>query len=93
MDTYRVDVNPALLDWAIERSRIDWKTLSSHEALRDVRLWQMGAKKPTYNQLKKFAQATHAPFGMLFLTEPPIEKVPIPDFRMNRPGESGDFLV
>lgn len=81
MGTYRVDVEPALLEWAIGRSRIGREELYAKKALRDLPLWQTREKKPTYTELKKFAQATHAPFGMLFLSEPPAEKVPIPDFR------------
>jgi Zn-dependent peptidase ImmA (M78 family) len=81
MATYRVDVEPALLEWAIGRSRIGRDELYAKRALRDLPLWQAREKKPTYAELKKFAQATHAPFGMLFLSEPPAEKVPIPDFR------------
>lgn len=81
MPTYRVDVEPALLDWAIARSRIDRAALYAQGALRDLPLWQTREKKPTYNQLKQFAQVTHAPFGMLFLAEPPTESIPIPDFR------------
>lgn len=81
MATYRVDVEPALLEWAIGRSRIGRDELYAKKALRDLPLWQAREKKPTYAELKKFAQATHAPFGMLFLSEPPAEKVPIPDFR------------
>ncbi|MCY4543051.1 MAG: hypothetical protein OXB95_11790 [Rhodobacteraceae bacterium] len=31
--------------------------------------------------MQAFARAVHIPFGYLFLTEPPDETVPIPDFR------------
>jgi Zn-dependent peptidase ImmA (M78 family) len=46
--------------------------------------------------VEKFAKATYAPVGYLFLAEPPVESVPIPDFRtlasirVNRP--SPDLL-
>lgn len=31
--------------------------------------------------MEDFAKATHAPIGYLFLSEPPVERIPIPDFR------------
>ena len=51
---------------------------------------------PTLKQVEKFAKATYAPVGYLFLAQPPVEAVPIPDFRapaasrVNRP--SPDLL-
>ncbi|MBW7926745.1 MAG: ImmA/IrrE family metallo-endopeptidase [Fimbriimonadaceae bacterium] len=38
-------------------------------------------------QLERFAERTRAPFGMLFLAEPPTEKLPVQDFR--RPTANG----
>jgi Zn-dependent peptidase ImmA (M78 family) len=77
--TVRADVRPALLRWARERARLDPAAL----AKRFPRLeeWEAGTSKPTFRQLEAFADATAAPFGFMFLPEPPEEALPIPDFR------------
>jgi Zn-dependent peptidase ImmA (M78 family) len=43
--------------------------------------WEVGSKRPTFNQLKQLANKLHVPFGYLFLPEPPQEEFPVPDFR------------
>ena len=75
----RVEVNPALLQWALERAG------QSLESLRDkfpkIELWARGEVKPTLKQLETFAKSVRVPFGYLFLPKPPEEPLPIPDFR------------
>ncbi|HMO25369.1 MAG TPA: hypothetical protein PKB10_03800, partial [Tepidisphaeraceae bacterium] len=46
--------------------------------------WERGEAQPTFKQLEDFANATHVPFGYLFLPEPPVERIPIPDLRTVR---------
>jgi Zn-dependent peptidase ImmA (M78 family) len=75
----RVEVKPELLRWARERAGYDLIGL----ARRFPKLgeWEQGATQPTFKQLENFAQAMHTPIGFLFLQEPPVERLPIPDFR------------
>jgi Zn-dependent peptidase ImmA (M78 family) len=74
----RIEARPMVLEWARARSGIDdevWgRRFPRYEA------WLAG-ETPTLKQLKEFARKTHTPVGFLFLEEPPVEPVPIPDFR------------
>jgi Zn-dependent peptidase ImmA (M78 family) len=75
----RVEVRPELISWARERARLSADEL----AKRFPKLveWESGAEKPTLRQLEAYANATAAPLGYLFLSEPPEEALPISDFR------------
>ncbi len=75
----RVEVKPELLRWARERSGLDPGALAHRFPQLDA--WERREASPTLKQLEGFAKATHTPIGYLFLQEPPIERVPIPDFR------------
>ncbi|MBL8392198.1 MAG: ImmA/IrrE family metallo-endopeptidase [Candidatus Accumulibacter sp.] len=75
----RVPVKPELLRWACARSRIDELDLSVR--FPQVDAWERGEKQPTIKQLEAFAKATHTPLGYFFLPEPPVERLPIQDFR------------
>ena len=75
----RVAIQPGMIRWARERAGLDVLDLTSRFAkLPD---WESGEAQPTLKQLEAFARAVHVPVGYLFLTEPPEESLPIPDFR------------
>ena len=75
----RVAVRPEMFRWARERAGLGPGALAGRFPSLDA--WERGEMQPTLKQLESFAQATHTPVGYLFLPEPPVEKVPIPDFR------------
>lgn len=76
----RVPVRPAMLEWAIDRAGTQ-RGEYLHAKFKKLDEWLGGTSKPTFKQLEKLAQSAHVPFGYLFLSEPPDEPVPIPDFR------------
>jgi len=72
-------VKPEMLCWACERAGRSVEDLRSR--FPKIELWRSGDASPTLKQLESFAKATHTPVGFLFLKDPPIERIPIPDFR------------
>jgi len=74
-----VEIQADMLRWARERAGFDTDTLTRR--IPQLPAWERGEKQPTLKQLEDFAKATHTPIGYLFLPEPPVERVPIPDFR------------
>ena len=75
----RIAVSPEILKWARERAHLDFDDLA--RKFPKLLEWERGDRLPTYRQLETFANATHLPFGYLFLPEPPEIPLPIPDFR------------
>ncbi|MCY4513272.1 MAG: ImmA/IrrE family metallo-endopeptidase [Bdellovibrionales bacterium] len=74
-----VAVKPTLLHWAQKRSGQSVQNL--YKKFPKLKLWETGEAKPTLKQLEKFAKTVHTPIGYLFLDKPPVERIPIPDFR------------
>ena len=90
----RVSIQPALLRWARERSQRS--AVELQKRFPQLEAWEQGNTLPTLKQLEAYARATRTPIGYLFLPEPPIEAMPVTDFRtigdadVNRP--SPDLL-
>lgn len=75
----RVPVKRESLTWA--RERAGQSEMGLRKRFPKLNLWESGDARPTLKQLESFAKATHTPIGYLFLKEPPVERLPIPDFR------------
>ena len=83
MTVERLNIQPNLLRWVIQRAGIsEEKAIETFPLLNG---WLFQEKQPTLNQLKKFAAKFYVPFGYLFMSNLPIEKIPFPMFR----GEAG----
>jgi len=75
----RVIIKSTMFKWACERAGKGIDTL--RKRFPKIDLWIRGEVNPTFKQLENFAKATYTPIGFLFLQNPPVETVPIPDFR------------
>ena len=76
-------ITPDVLAWARDRAQMSIDVLSDKLLTKSERIeaWEKGEQKPTFNQAQKLARVLHIPFGYLFLSSPPEEKLPIPDLR------------
>jgi len=75
----RVSVRPELLRWA--RERAGFNAPDEIAQIPKLAAWEAETAQPTLRQLEDFARRMHVPIGYMFLTEPPDEPLPIPDFR------------
>ncbi len=75
----RVPVAAPLLRWACARNN---RSVDDYaDRFPKLPAWLAGDAQPTLKQLEDFAHVTHTPIGYLFLAEPPVERLPLPDFR------------
>lgn len=68
-----------MLRWAIQRAGFNEEM--AIDAFPILSGWLSSQQQPTLSQLKKFSAKFYTPIGYLFLSVPPIEKVPFPMFR------------
>lgn len=82
-------LQPSVLRWARERAGLEPHALAGALKLPDERVkdWETTGAL-TFSLLQKLARVTRTPEGQLFLPNPPVEKLPVPDFR-TLPGQEG----
>lgn len=80
-----VTVKPELLKWARERASLKPAELAlkvgKANSPAPIEEWEQTGSLPL-KKLEQIAAITHTPFAMLFLPEPPEERLPIQDFRL-----------
>lgn len=83
MMTTQAKINHDVLHWARERARLTVDQLAKgvHAKPDQVVAWEDGQAYPTFRQAQLLADTAHVPFGFLFLTKPPEDKLPLPDLR------------
>jgi Zn-dependent peptidase ImmA (M78 family)/DNA-binding XRE family transcriptional regulator len=81
--TYQAFITPKLVKWARERVQATYDAIADKLAVetQEVVSWEQGRVYPNLRQARELAAALKIPFGYLYLSSPPIEKTPLPDFR------------
>lgn len=78
----KLQLQPRVLRWARERAGLEPLALAGVLKVDQDRVteWEKEGEL-TFALLQKLAKATGTPEGQLFLPEPPVERLPVPDFR------------
>src|SRR5262249_43151648 len=76
-------LNPDILVWARESSKLDHDTVAKRVGVRRARLeaWEHGAAFPTLTQLRKLANVYRRSVGVFFLPERPADQPQPADYR------------
>lgn len=77
-----ITLKASLLAWARQRAGLKEEDLAHKVGVKldTVLAWESTGRL-TMTQVEKLAHVTHTPVGYLYLDIPPVEKLPIPDFR------------
>lgn len=75
-------LQPECLQWARKRAWLDVAELAQKLGVTEdkVLAWEQSGEL-RFSLVEKLANATHTPLGYLFLPKPPVERLPVSDFR------------
>lgn len=78
----KISLQPSVLQWARERARVIRDELARKMQVNVDRVveWEETGSI-SVAQVDRLAERTHTPLGLLYLSKPPEDKLPIPDFR------------
>lgn len=76
-------VTPKIITWARKRSNLSIPLIARKIGVSAETFdsWEKGDTRPNLRQAQELARKTYIPLGYLFLSAPPVEKLPLPDFR------------
>lgn len=76
-------INPQILQWASSRCNLSASDLAKNVEVKQEKVisWLEGRSYPSFSKAKKLARILRIPFGYLYLTNPPVENIPLPDLR------------
>lgn len=76
-------IEPEILHWAMGRAQVPAADLARAVGTSEAVLTTLlnGQQLPSFHQARKLADKLRIPFGVLFLTEPPVSALPVADFR------------
>ncbi len=78
MPTVNVNVQPAIISWAL--SQTSEEKLGT-KLVENIKQWLDGTKCPTFNQIEDFSKKSHIPLGYFFLQTPPVEQISLLEYR------------
>ncbi len=78
----KISLQPGVLQWARERARVSRDELARKMQVKIDRVveWEETGNI-SVAQVDRLAERTHTPLGLLYLSKPPDDILPIPDFR------------
>ncbi len=92
-------INPQMLVWARKRLHYSSQSEAAEKlgvTIEKLAVWESGQERPSFRQAQDLAKKLRIPFGYLYLSTPPNERLPLPDLRTVAdvsPGRpSPDFL-
>jgi len=76
-------VTPKLITWARTRNKLSIPLAASKVGVSAETFdsWEKNEARPTLRQAQELAHRMYVPLGYLYLSAPPVENLPLPDFR------------